>query len=126
LAADYVRAFDQKTQLQNEFEKVFAGADILLVPTTPLPAPKIGDQIWKSGAQEETIRAALLRLCRPANLTTWPALSVACGFTRAGLPVGLQVMTHWRELSKGLAAADAYERAHTWHTLHPPLANLPE
>jgi aspartyl-tRNA(Asn)/glutamyl-tRNA(Gln) amidotransferase subunit A len=125
-AADYLRAFDQKMQLQHEFKQVFASADILVVPTTPLPAPKFGDKIWKSGAQEESIRAALLRLCRPANLTTWPALSVPCGFTRAGLPVGLQVMTHCRELSKGLAVAAAYERAHAWHTLRPPLADLPE
>jgi Asp-tRNA(Asn)/Glu-tRNA(Gln) amidotransferase A subunit family amidase len=71
--------------------------------------------------QEEPVRAALLRLCRPANLAGLPAISVPCGFTRAGLPVGLQIIGPRCSEEMVLRLALAYEQAHPWHTKHPVL-----
>jgi Asp-tRNA(Asn)/Glu-tRNA(Gln) amidotransferase A subunit family amidase len=125
-AVDYLHAFHVQRQLQLELADVFSHVDVLLTPTTPIPAPRRGEKIWKHKGNSETIRAALLRLCRPANLSTWPALTIPCGFTRGGLPIGLQIMSASDDLAKGMAAAHAYEQAHPWHRMHPPIADLPE
>jgi aspartyl-tRNA(Asn)/glutamyl-tRNA(Gln) amidotransferase subunit A len=120
-AMDYLRAFRVQSMLRNDFAEAFERVHVLLAPTTPIPAPRFGEKAWTLAGKEETIRAALLRLCRPANLTGWPALSVPCGFTRAGLPVGLQIMAHPLGVAAALAAARAYEQAHSWRTMHPEL-----
>jgi Asp-tRNA(Asn)/Glu-tRNA(Gln) amidotransferase A subunit family amidase len=68
------------------------------------------------------VRAELLRLTRPANLTGFPAMSIPCGFTREGLPVGMQLLgPRWGE-ARLLAVALAYEEATEWHERHPDLS----
>jgi len=74
-----------------------------------------------TGERETTVRAELLRMTRPANLTGLPALSVPCGFTRDGLPVGLQLIGPRRSEARLLAIALAYEEETDWHARHPAL-----
>ena len=69
----------------------------------------------------EPVRAALLRLCRPANLAGLPAISVPCGFTSEGLPVGLQVIGPRCGEEIVLRLALAFEQAHSWHERHATL-----
>ena len=74
------------------------------------------------GDEKETVRSALVRLNRPANLTGHPAISIPCGFTRSGLPIGLQLIgPNWSE-ARLLAIALVYEDATDWHKRRLPLA----
>jgi len=119
-AVGYLRAFVSRLRARAEFEAAFAQVDAMLAPTVPLPAPRIGEAVVKIEGQEETTRAALLRLCRPANFAGLPAISLPCGFTRAGLPLGLQVIGPPCGEEMVLRIALAYEQVHAWHRKHPP------
>ena len=75
-----------------------------------------------SGERETATRAELLRLTRPGNITGMPAISIPCGFTGDGLPVGMQLLgSRWSE-ARLLAIALAYEEATEWHKRHPNLS----
>ncbi len=118
-AVDYVRAFEVKRQMQNDFEAAFERVDAILAPTVPIAAPRIGKDETKIAGENESVRSALVRLNRPANLTGHPAISIPCGFTRDGLPIGLQLIgPRWGE-ARLLAIALTYENATDWHTRHP-------
>ncbi|MBI3662718.1 MAG: Asp-tRNA(Asn)/Glu-tRNA(Gln) amidotransferase subunit GatA [Acidobacteria bacterium] len=120
-AVDYIRAFEMQRRIRAEFECAFALVDALLVPVTPVPAPQISQKMLSLGGEEETVRAALLRLCRPANLAGLPAVSVPCGFTSPGLPLGLQLIGPACGEEIVLRLALAYEQAHGWRKQHPVL-----
>jgi len=116
-AADYIqrrRELDQERRAHDFFAEV----DLLVTPATPMPAPAIGDLKKDPGA----LRPAELRLLhntRPFNVWGLPAVSVPCGFTKRGLPIGLQIAgPHWRE-DLVLRLAHAYESATGWHEQRP-------
>ena len=122
LAADYLHAFDLKRKITQEFDAVFENVDAILAPALPIAASRIGEKEVVIGGEKETVRSAFVRLNRPANLTGHPAISIPCGFTRAGLPIGLQLIgPHWSE-ARLLSIALAYEDATEWHKRRPPLA----
>jgi aspartyl-tRNA(Asn)/glutamyl-tRNA(Gln) amidotransferase subunit A len=84
--------------------------DLLVTPTTPIPAPAIGD-LRKDPAALRPAELTLLRNTRPFNVWGLPTISVPCGFTKGGLPIGLQIAgPHWRE-DLVLRLASAYEQA---------------
>jgi aspartyl-tRNA(Asn)/glutamyl-tRNA(Gln) amidotransferase subunit A len=120
-AVDYLRAFEMQQRVRAEFDCAFALVDVILAPVTPIPAPLLGQKMLSLGGEEEPVRAALLRLCRPANLAGLPAISVPCGFTGDGLPVGLQIIGPRCGEEIVLRLALAYEQAHKWHQKHPDL-----
>ncbi len=91
-AVDYVNAQRLRRSLRREFEGVWREVDCLLVPTTPAPAPEIGETTVRLGGSEEDVRLAATRLVRAINALGLPALSMPCGLTGAGLPVGLQIV----------------------------------
>ncbi|MGB2602654.1 MAG: amidase family protein, partial [Candidatus Sulfotelmatobacter sp.] len=97
--------------------------DLLVTPTTPIPAPAIAD-LKKDPAALRPAELMLLRNTRPFNVWGLPAISVPCGFTKSGLPIGLQIAgPHWRE-DLVVRLAYAYEQATEWHGLLPS-AELP-
>ncbi len=96
--------------------------DLLVTPTTPIPAARIGEEIVRYGGVEESILLAMIRCTAPFNATGLPALSLPCGFTRAGLPIGLQLVGRSFDERTVLRAGHAYERATEWHARTPPLA----
>ena len=122
LAVDYLAALPKRREIADDFEAAFKHVDIILAPTSPIPAPKIGQsQVRVTGEEATATRAELLRLTRPANLTGFPAISIPCGFTREGLPVGLQLLgPRWGE-ARLLSIALVYEEATEWHKRHPDL-----
>jgi len=101
------RELDRERRLAH---KIFADVDLLVTPTTPIPAPAIAD-LKKDPAALRPAELALLRNTRPFNVWGLPAVSVPCGFTTGGLPVGLQIAgPEWRE-DLVLKLAHAYEQA---------------
>jgi aspartyl-tRNA(Asn)/glutamyl-tRNA(Gln) amidotransferase subunit A len=91
-ATDYINAQRLRRQMRREFNRVWKEVDCLITPTTPIPAPRIGDITVRLGGCEEDVRLAATRLVRPWNALGFPALSLPCGLSAAGLPVGMQVI----------------------------------
>ena len=99
---------------RRKIHAVFADLDLVITPTIPVPAPSIAEL----RANPDALRPAelkLLRNTRPFNVWGLPVISLPCGFTQSGLPIGLQIAgPHWRE-DVVLRLAYAYEQATTWH-----------
>jgi len=107
-------------KVRRDIPQVFEQVDVLVTPTTAVVAPTISDL----EADPEELRArelGLLRNTRPFNVWGLPAISVPCGFTTTGLPVGMQIAgPHWQE-RRVLELAYAYEQATDWHNFEPEL-----
>jgi len=115
LAVHYVQAQRLRQIAVDAWRRdVFSRVDLLATPTTPIPAARIDD-----GSLQTTF--SLIRLTNPINFLGVPAISVPCGFTEAGLPVGLQLIGRWWDEGTVLRAAHAYEQATDWHKRRPPL-----
>jgi aspartyl-tRNA(Asn)/glutamyl-tRNA(Gln) amidotransferase subunit A len=122
-AADYIRSRRELEQARRNIGETFAHVDLLITPTTPMPAPAIADLRANPG----NLRPAelkLLRNTRPFNVWGLPAISIPCGFTNSGLPIGLQIAgPNWRE-DLVLRLAHAYEQATAWHETVVPRQQL--
>jgi aspartyl-tRNA(Asn)/glutamyl-tRNA(Gln) amidotransferase subunit A len=117
-ATDYLHALTVKRMLRRDFENAFERVDAILAPASPIPAPRLGENEVEIGGEKAAVRGLLVGASRPPNFTGHPALSVPCGFTPAGLPVGLQLIgPRWGEAGL-LAIAEAYEDATPWHDRH--------
>ncbi|HTB12020.1 MAG TPA: amidase [Bryobacteraceae bacterium] len=90
--SDYVDAQRLRRIYCREFSKLWSEVDCIFTPTTPTAAPKIGQMTMKVGSVDEDVRLATTRLMRAINILGIPALSIPCGFTKAGLPIGLQIL----------------------------------
>jgi aspartyl-tRNA(Asn)/glutamyl-tRNA(Gln) amidotransferase subunit A len=90
--SDYVDAQRLRRIYIREFTKLWSGVDCIFTPTTPTPAPKIGQVTMQVGGVDEDVRLATTRLVRAINVLGIPALSIPCGFTKSGLPIGLQIL----------------------------------
>ncbi len=96
-AAEYIRRRRELDEERQRAHNFFAEVDLLITPTTPIPAPAIADLRKDPGALRPA-ELRLLRNTRPFNVWGLPAISVPCGFTKNGLPIGLQIAgAHWRE-----------------------------
>ncbi len=103
---------------RREIASVFADVDVLVTPTTPIPAPAIAE-LKQDPDLLRPRELLLLRNTRPINVWGLPAISVPCGFTESGLPIGLQIIgPHWGE-ARVLQVAHAYEQATAWHKREP-------
>ena len=108
-STEYILARRIQTETRRRFEHLFADYDVLLTPTTPIAAPLIEG----TDAIEQSRR--LTRFTSTFNLAGLPALSLPCGFTRSGLPIGLQIASKaWAE-ERVLRAGQAYEQVTEWH-----------
>jgi aspartyl-tRNA(Asn)/glutamyl-tRNA(Gln) amidotransferase subunit A len=119
-AADYIHRLRELAEARRNISAAFADVDLIVTPTMPAPAPAIDDL----KAIPDALRPAELRLLRntrPFNVWGLPAISVPCGFTKTGLPIGLQIAgPHWRE-EIVLRLAQAYEQATQWHKRKPQI-----
>jgi aspartyl-tRNA(Asn)/glutamyl-tRNA(Gln) amidotransferase subunit A len=120
-AVAYLRAFDVKRALEKDFEAAFQRVDAILAPTSPISAPRIGEDEIELNGKKDTVRSLLVGMCRPANFTGLPAVTIPCGFTSSRLPIGLQLIGPRWEERKLLAIAYAYQQATSWHEQHPVL-----
>lgn len=116
--SDYALARRTQVVWGRQLDRLFEQVDILATPTTPIPAPRI-EESTAAGAVSAAFHLA--RLTRPFNLAGVPALSLPCGFTQSGLPIGLQLISRaWSEATL-LRVAHAYEQVTPWHTRFPAL-----
>jgi aspartyl-tRNA(Asn)/glutamyl-tRNA(Gln) amidotransferase subunit A len=112
---DYIRARRTQTLLSRQFTSFFDDYELLLFPATPVTAPFIEGPDAIQMARQLTCYTA------PFNLTGLPALSLPCGFSSAGLPIGLQIVARpWAE-ARLIQAGYAYEQATEWHLAEPDL-----
>jgi aspartyl-tRNA(Asn)/glutamyl-tRNA(Gln) amidotransferase subunit A len=119
-AADYIQQRSALEHMRRNIREVFADVDLLIMPTTPMPAPTIAE-LKKNPEALRPAELRLLRNTRPFNVWGLPAISVPCGFTQNGLPIGLQIAgPHWRE-DLVLRLAYPYEQATAWHKRRCPL-----
>jgi aspartyl-tRNA(Asn)/glutamyl-tRNA(Gln) amidotransferase subunit A len=109
LAEDYVRALRGREVLRGEVNAALAGRDVLLLPSVPVPATKLGATVVRVGANEEPVRNITLRLTQLFNITGHPAITVPSGKTIEGLPIGAQLVGPEHDTATLLAAAAALE-----------------
>jgi aspartyl-tRNA(Asn)/glutamyl-tRNA(Gln) amidotransferase subunit A len=114
--AYYLRALKVRTLIKQDFDRAFKDCDCIITPTTPTPAFKIGE---KAQNPLEMYLSDILTIS--ANLAGIPAISIPCGFTRSGLPVGLQILAKAFAEETLFRAAYTYEQATKWHTTNPEL-----
>jgi aspartyl-tRNA(Asn)/glutamyl-tRNA(Gln) amidotransferase subunit A len=120
--AHYVRAQQVRALVAREIDEALARRDVLLAPATPLAAPVLGERETTLGDGPSDVRAALLRCTRPFNFSGHPACAAPCGFTAAGLPIGLQLIGRPFDEATVLRIVDAYQRITDWHTRRPATA----
>jgi aspartyl-tRNA(Asn)/glutamyl-tRNA(Gln) amidotransferase subunit A len=105
-------------RVRRDIASVFADVDVLVTPTTPIAAPSIAE-LKQNPDLLRPRELLLLRNTRPVNVWGLPAVSIPCGFTETGLPIGLQIIgPHWGE-ARVLQVAHAYEQATAWHKRQP-------
>ena len=90
--SDYIKATANANRLRALWAKLFDDIDVLFTPTTPTVAPKIGETTIRIDGQDHDTRLLTTRFCRGINLLGYPAISIPCGTTGEGLPVGLQIV----------------------------------
>jgi aspartyl-tRNA(Asn)/glutamyl-tRNA(Gln) amidotransferase subunit A len=114
--AYYLKALKVRRLIKDDFDRAFADCDVLMGPTAPTPAFRIGEKI------DDPLAMYLSDIYTiSANLAGIPGISVPCGFTEGGLPIGLQILAPPFEEEKLLRVARMYERATDWHTRRPRL-----
>ena len=121
LATDYVKSQRARTWLQQNFNRAFERVDVIVSPTLPAFPPVVGEVWVQSGDLREHIIDASLRFNIPYDLTGLPAITVPCGFSRSGLPIGFQIAGRAFDESTILKVAHAYEQATDWHRTKPTL-----
>ena len=120
-AAEYLRAQQARTIFDQQGRRLLDDVDLLAGPTEPVTAPEITAARVMAGEQEVGVVGALTQYTRPYNINGFPAISVPCGFSDAGLPIGLQLAGKPFDEVTVLRAAHAYEQATTWHNRRPPV-----
>ena len=114
--AYYKKASQVRTLIMEDFKNVFKSCDLILSPVTPTPAFKIGDKV------DDPLTMYLSDIFTiSANLAGIPGISVPCGFSSAGLPIGLQLMGRHFEEKKILTAAYNFEQATDFHKKKPEI-----
>ena len=123
-ALAYIQAQRKRMEYAEMMEQSLDSVHLLLTPTLPVTAPRIDQKYVQIGNGQEDVRPVLLSLTRPANLSGLPAVSLPCGFSSEGLPIGLQLIGRRYDELTILRAAYAYESATSWHKRFPPDPNI--
>jgi len=107
--AQYQNALSHLRDTRQKIGEMFRDVDLLVTPTTPVPTPRIAD-LLKDMSKLRPAEIVLLRNTRPVNAWGLPAISVPCGFSSEGLPIGLQIIGPPHGEKEVLRAAFAFEQ----------------
>ena len=110
-AIDYIEAQRTRRRIGRQFARLFEHVDCIFTPTTPITAPKIGQTSVEIRGATEEVRTATTRFTRVMNALGLPAISIPCGFSRSGLPIGLQIIAAARQEDLLLHVSAAMEDA---------------
>lgn len=115
--AYYLKALKVRTLIKHDFVEAFKKCDVILSPTTPTPAFKVGEK------SDDPLAMYLADIYNcAANLAGIPAISIPCGFTESGLPIGLQFMgPHFAE-ERLLQIAHQFQESTDFHEKAPPIS----
>jgi aspartyl-tRNA(Asn)/glutamyl-tRNA(Gln) amidotransferase subunit A len=117
-AVDYIHARRRLEESRRTIQAVFRDVDLLVTPTSPIPPPALAE-LKENPDLLRPREITMLRNTRLVNVWGLPAISLPCGFTSRGLPIGLQIIgPHWRE-DLVLQLAHAYEQETEWHKCAP-------
>lgn len=114
--AYYLKASKVRNLIKNDFDVAFQNVDCIICPTSPVPGFKIGE---RAKNPLEMYLSDIYTI--PANLTGIPGISVPCGFSKEGLPIGMQILGKHFEEKKLLQIAYAFERETDFHMKKPVL-----
>ena len=124
LARDYSKALKVQRLVKEDHVRVLQQVDVLVSPTSPIPAPRIGEVSFILGGKEHRIRGPgfgmVSRYTSPSNATGLPAITVPCGFTQSGLPVGIQL------IGRPFDEALLFRVAHAYEAVSPTRDRMPE
>ena len=113
--AYYLKGMKVRTLIKRDFDEAFTRCDVVLMPTAPTPPFRLGEKL------DDPLQMYLSDIYTiSANLAGVPALSLPCGFSRDGLPIGMQLLAAPFREDALLRAACAYEQATEWHARKPP------
>ena len=115
---DYVLGRRQVELTRRTIDRVFDGVDVIVTPTTPVQPPTLAD-VGKDVRTSMALGAPMIRNTSPFNVYGLPTISVPCGFTRGGLPIGLQLSGRTGSDDVVLRLAHAYQRVTNWHSRRP-------
>ncbi len=118
-APAYIQSRRQLEQIRRSSSKIFDTVDLLITPTVLVPSFTIAELL----GDLNTLRSKELQMLhntRPFNVLGLPTISVPCGFTRSGLPIGMQITGPPHADAMVLRLAHAYEQATNWYNRHPP------
>lgn len=120
-AVDYLQAQRARRLYYQQSCDLFKKVDLLAGPTVPITACNIGTEEVQIGNTLLGVIPLLTQHTRPYNLNGFPAITVPCGFSRNGLPVGFQLAGKPFDEATVLRGAFAYEQATEWHQRRPPM-----
>jgi len=120
-ATQYLKAQRIRRRVLENFMAAFGKVDALITPQVPITAPKIGQSNVSIGEVTEPVPNVLTRFTRIYNLIGIPSLSLCCGFSSLGLPIGLQIAAKPFDEEMILRVAHAYEGNNPWKERHPSL-----
>jgi aspartyl-tRNA(Asn)/glutamyl-tRNA(Gln) amidotransferase subunit A len=121
-ATTYINAQRARAAIKAAFRQAFRDVDVLVTPTQPSTALKIGQLVSRIGSREESVFGVSARFCAPFNISGLPSASVPCGISADELPIGLQIVGKPFDETTVLRVADAYERHTQWHLKYPPIS----
>ena len=115
-ATDYIRESRRLAQFRANAETVFEQVDVVITPTTPVPAPKLADLEALAIPDVRPFEMKyLLRNTAPFSSLFWPSVSVPCGFSSEGLPIGMQISARPQADGMAMHLAYVYEQATEWN-----------
>jgi aspartyl-tRNA(Asn)/glutamyl-tRNA(Gln) amidotransferase subunit A len=114
-AVSYIQAQQVRRRFTDAFRRAMEGVDLVVTPSGPTAATPLEGDLITGDEADPRVLAALIAFSGPFDLTGFPAISIPCGFTEGGLPVGMQLVARPWDEAPLLAAAHAYEQATDWH-----------
>jgi aspartyl-tRNA(Asn)/glutamyl-tRNA(Gln) amidotransferase subunit A len=117
-APQYIQAQRELLQQRRQILQIFERVDLILTPTTPMLAPTV-EELQAEPDQLRNKEMVMLRNTRPFNVYGLPCLSLNCGFSKSGLPIGLQIIGAPGAEGSLLALAHAYQKQTDWHKQKP-------